>query len=133
MIVRPVLLLVSLLAGAAHGALAQGGLPDPTRPPAAMVDLQAPASPAVTGAPVLQSVLISRERKSAIIGGKTVELGGLYGEARLIGLSDSEAVLQGPEGRTVLHLLPGVERTPAAGTLVEKRPAGPPPKKGERR
>lgn len=122
-----------LLACASLAAFAQGGLPDPTRPPAAMVELQAPASPAVTGAPVLQSVLISRERKSAIISGRTVELGGKYGEARLVGLTESGAVLQGPEGRTVLHLLPGAEETSAAGRLIEKRPAASPPNKPDRR
>lgn len=123
-------LAAALLAGATHG---QGGvLPDPTRPPASMIDLQGPAGAAMATGPVLQSVLLSRERKSAIIGGERVELGGLYGDARLIRLSDSEAVLEGPEGRTVLRLLPGAQRTPS----VARRPAGKPStpsRGGERR
>lgn len=127
------LLAAALLAGAAHG---QEMLLDPTRPPAAMIEVQGPAAAAAAAAttgPVLQSVLLSRERKSAIIGGERVEVGGLYGAARLVSLSDTEAVLEGPEGRTVLRLLPEAERTPAVAAPVEKRPAGSPPKKAERR
>ncbi len=123
------LLAATLLAGASSG---QETLPDPTRPPAAMIDGQESSAAAVTTGPVLQSVLLSRTRKSAIISGERVELGGVHGDARLVRLSEREAVLEGPEGRTVLHLLPGVERTPAAAKEIEKRPAGS-PNKGERR
>lgn len=115
-------LAAALLAGAAHG---QEALPDPTRPPAAMMDLQGPAGAAVATGPVLQSVLLSRERKSAIIGGERVDLGGLYGDARLVRLSDSEAVLEGPEGRTVLRLLPEAQRMPSVAKRPAKRPAAP--------
>lgn len=124
------LLAATLLAGAAFG---QETLPDPTRPPAAMIDGQGSAVASVTTGPVLQSVLLSRSRKSAIIGGERVELGGLYGDARLVRLSEREAVLEGPEGRTVLRLLPEADRTPAAGTQIEKRPAASPPNKPDRR
>ncbi len=124
------LLAAMLLAGAAHG---QETLPDPTRPPAAMLDGQGSAAAAVTTGPVLQSVLLSRTRKSAIISGERVELGGLHGDARLVGLSEREAVLEGPEGRTVLRLLPEADRTPAAGSQIEKRPAASSPIKPDRR
>lgn len=100
----------SFLAAAAQ---AQQDLPDPTRPPAALIGEQSRSGAALATGPVLQSVLISRERKTAIIGGERVELGGKYGEARLVRLSDAEAVLEGPEGRTVLRLLPEAERKPA--------------------
>lgn len=96
--------------GAAPGA----PLADPTRPPAHLGH----AGPAVTSAaagPVLQSVLISAERRSAIISGERVELGGKFGEARLTGLTEAEAVLEGPQGRTVLKLLPRIEKR-AAGS-----------------
>jgi MSHA biogenesis protein MshK len=105
------LLAAALPAAAAYG---QAALSDPTRPPAALIGEQFHAGAALATGPVLQSVLISRERKTAIIGGERVEVGGRYGEARLVRLSDTEAVLEGPDGRTVLRLLPDAERRPAA-------------------
>lgn len=120
----------ALLAGVASG---QEALTDPTRPPASMIDGQGSAVAAVTTGPVLQSVLLSRTRKSAIISGERVDLGGLHGDARLVRLSEREAVLEGPEGRTVLRLLPEAERAPAAGAQIEKRPAVPSSIKLDRR
>lgn len=86
---------------------------DPTRPPAAW------ASPAEVSAGGnvddggfrLKSVLWPQHGKPlAIIGSQTVALGGRIGEARLIRLSEREAVLQGPEGVTRLYLTPDVEK-----------------------
>lgn len=96
---------------------AQTGLPDPTRPPAGVVGDQPVGE--VSG-PVLQSVIIPKKGKPvAIIGGQQVVLGGLYGESRLIKLSEREAVLEGPGGIEHLTLTPGIEKT----TSVMKKPA----------
>lgn len=84
-------------------------LADPTRPPAFMPGGGADGSLAPAG-PVLQSVLISAGRKSAIISGERVELGEKFGETRLTRLTETEAVLEGPQGRTVLRLVPKVEK-----------------------
>ena len=88
------------------------GLTDPTRPPGAL------ATPAgeggYTGGPVLQSVKLSPGRKVAVISGEMVTLGGRYGSARLVRLTESEAVLKEGAETTVLKLFP----------LVEKRMAG---------
>lgn len=88
------------------------GLTDPTRPPGA---LSGPAADgAAGGGPVLQSVMLSQERKVAVISGEMVPLGGRYGSARLVKLTESEAVLKEGKETTVLKLFP----------LVEKRMAG---------
>jgi hypothetical protein len=110
---------VLFLAGAAvaqEAGEAKAGVPgDPTRPPASLLRAAgpSPAAAAMTG-PVLQSVMISAARKSAIIGSQRVELGGTFRGSRLTALSESEAILEGPEGRTVLKLIPDVQKTPVA-------------------
>lgn len=102
---------LTLLLGALASlpALAEG---DPTRPPAGWLQ-GGPDSGAVAdeGGLRLQSVLWPQRGKPvAIIGGTTVPLGGRLGEARLIRLSEHEAVLQGPEGLTRLYLTPDVKK-----------------------
>ncbi len=88
-------------------------LPDPTRPPAAIM---APPVAGETGAVEktpsgLQSVIISRNRRAAIIDGETVELGGKHGDVRLIEVNETGVVLRGAQGRQVLTLFPGVKMT----------------------
>lgn len=87
-------------------------LTDPTRPPGALAE--AAGDGAVTSGPVLQSVMLSPGRKVAMISGEIVTLGGRYGSARLVKLTESEAVLKDGAETTVLKLFP----------LVEKRMAG---------
>ncbi len=108
-----------LLAGAT--AFAQADLADPTRPPAGLV-AEATSSEAVTG-PVLQSVLIPRKgRAMAVIGGQPVRLGEMYGESRLIKLTEREAVLEGPSGVERLLLTPGIKKTNIAMKKTNKSP-----------
>lgn len=83
-------------------------LPDPTRPPVAVM---APADTVVVEPPKpagLQSVIISKGRSAAIIDGQTIELGGKYGDVRLIEVSDTGVILQGARGKTVMTLFPSV-------------------------
>ena len=116
--VIPVLLLV------AATALAQGnlvGLADPTRPPAGFVADAVSAEAA--GGPVLQSVLIPRKgRAAAVIGGQQVYLGEMYGESRLIKLTEQEAVLEGPSGVERLMLTPGNEKSNIVMKNTKKSP-----------
>ena len=89
-------------------------LVDPTRPPNAAADA---AGEAVAAAgPRLQSVLISPTRRSAVISGSAVALGGSYGNARVEEISESAVVLRYPDRRETLQLLPGGDRR-------ERRPA----------
>ena len=116
---RLVAIPVLLLAGAT--AFAQADLADPTRPPAGLV-AEATSSEAVTG-PVLQSVLIPRKgRAMAVIGGQPVRLGEMYGESRLIKLTEREAVLEGPGGVERLLLTPGIEKTNITMKKTNKSP-----------
>jgi MSHA biogenesis protein MshK len=89
-------------------------LPDPTRPPAALIN------PSVSGGgvvedlasgPTLQSVILRKGQKpAAIISGERVELGGRYGDARLTKVSESRVVLSGASGNETLLLTPSVEK-----------------------
>lgn len=94
-------------------ALAQSGLADPTRPPLGMAG--DPLAGGEAGGPVLQSVMIPKKGKPvALIGGQQVPLGAMYGNSRLISLTEREAVLEGPGGTERLRLTPGVEKTNVA-------------------
>jgi MSHA biogenesis protein MshK len=86
-------------------------LTDPTRPPS----VQAPTAEAGGEAPPqtqLQSILISRGRKLAVINGQTVPLGGKVGEATLVSVRETEVVLRSGDATEVLKLHPNVEKRP---------------------
>lgn len=97
-------------------------LSDPTRPPAAV-------APAAGGAPEenqpsgLQSIIISKTRRAAIIDGETVELGGKHGDARLIEVNEGSVVLKSAKGRQVLTLFPDVKLSRKADTESNPLPA----------
>ena len=83
-------------------------LPDPTRPPS---EFEAAAGgAAVSSGPMLQTVLISPRHKIAIINGETVKLGGMYGSARVVKISESGVVLNEGGSFQTLRLYPGVEK-----------------------
>jgi MSHA biogenesis protein MshK len=90
-------------------------LPDPTRPPASIF---AHASRTWTGhkgvaksSSGLRSIIISETRRAAIIDGKTVELGGRLGKARLVEVNPGSVVLLRGKHRQVLTLFPRVKIT----------------------
>ncbi len=83
-------------------------LTDPTRPPGALAVTTSDGM--VSSGPVLQSVKLSQGRKVAMISGEMVALGGRYGSARLVKLTESEAVLKDGAETTVLKLFPLVEK-----------------------
>ena len=85
------------------------GLSDPTRPPREILGVTDAPDAAVGGSPA-QVVLISRDRRQATINGQTVNLGGRYGNATLIGISDSELVLQRSDVTEVIRLYSSVNR-----------------------
>lgn len=97
---------------------------DPTRPPANWV--MPPDGAALSGdggSLRLQSVLMRPGGKPvAVIGGKTVVLGGKVGEATLVRLNEHEAVLQGADGMTHLYLTPDVQKQMIA--MPKTRKAG---------
>lgn len=102
-------------------AAAAEELPDPTRPPAG---LAAPVAAPASGVPEirparLQSILISKTRRAAIIDGESVELGGKYGDAKLIEVNEGSIVLRGTQGRQVMTLFPDVKITGKQGIRIK--------------
>ena len=94
--------------GLAYGQ-SDASLPDPTRPPVTASEPALPGVETVAPAGGLQTIILGKGHKPrAVINGVMVELGGKIGDATLIKLNESEAVLQGPAGREVLQLLPGI-------------------------
>jgi MSHA biogenesis protein MshK len=83
-------------------------LRDPTRPPASLGQAEHPEAGAA--GPVLQSVLVSPERKIAIISGQTVKLGGKFGDAKVIRITESEVVLSNGSHVQTLKLFPALEK-----------------------
>ncbi len=102
-------------------------LPDPTRPPPGIAATSGTAT-ARESAPSsgLRSIIISGTRRAAIIDGKTVELGGQLGRARLVEVNAGSVVLQRGNTRQVLTLFPGVKITrnemPATGSSDMESP-----------
>lgn len=117
----PCLLYVIVGGGTANFVFAQKppSLPvmaDPTRPPA---ELTAPVADSVAGAdgkPVaasggLQAVILRKGAKPmAVINGDVVSLGGKIGDARLVKISETEAELDGPNGKEVMRMMPTVDK-----------------------
>lgn len=107
-------LIVFLCLSSLSPAFAAENLLDPTRPPAELGVVAAGGAEMAKG-PILQSVLISGGRKSAIIGGQVVGLGEKYGEARVVKVTESEVVLKTGTATETLRLFPDVEKRSARG------------------
>ena len=93
--------------------LAASELADPTQPPAGIYDMQGGGQGAANVIRSrtnngLQSVIISPQRRAAIINGTTVELGEKIGGAKLIEVNEGGVVLQSIRGKRMLALFPGV-------------------------
>ncbi len=84
--------------------------------PSDFVDPSGPArqQPGAAGSG-LQVIKISKGRRSAVIDGRVVRVGDKVGDATVVSLSESAAVMKDAEGKRVtLRLLPQGEKTPAA-------------------
>lgn len=80
---------------------------DPTRPPSGV---ESASGVAAEGGAALQSVLISPTLKAAIINGQMVKVGEMVGSARLVRVTESEAVLREGNEVQVLRMYPSVEK-----------------------
>lgn len=103
------------LALGAQQALAQG-LSDPTRPP--WIGGAHASEPAVA----LQIVIVSKDRSQATINGQIVNLGGSYGNATLVRITEEEIVLKRPKGTQTIRLYSSIQRKklgPAVQTEIE--------------
>jgi MSHA biogenesis protein MshK len=103
-------------------AAGEGELRDPTRPPQQVIQATAPASTdAPAPEPMLQSVLISGTRKSAIIDGERYKLGDTVSGARLVAIGEGEVVLIADGVRKTLRLFPQVDKRPPDATQSSRR------------
>jgi MSHA biogenesis protein MshK len=93
-------------------------LRDPTRP----ADMLGRGQAVVVSAPgpVLQSVLISPQRRIAIISGKTLKVGDQFGDSHVVSISDTEVVLQNGKAQQTLKLFPDVQKRHAANSTNAK-------------
>ena len=107
--------LIILLAAASvlSGPVLAQPLADPTRPPVPGVASTKQIEPARQR---LQSVLISADRRVAVIDGRAVPLGGRVGDALLVSIEPSEVTLQRGAARERLTLLP---------SAIDKKPVRP--------
>ena len=99
-------------------------LNDPTRPPREILGGPYAVEPAASLSPA-QVVIISTDRRQATINGQTVVLGGRYGNATLVRISDEEIVLKRADATEVIRLYSSVHRRkhwPAA--RIEMNSAG---------
>lgn len=105
------LLCVLAVAAASPAAAAQAGLPDPTRPPtASMDDAARPGGAQDKATHRLQSVLISPDRKLAVIDGRTVPLGGRIDDALVVAITETGVTLRRGDQTEVLSLNAGVQK-----------------------
>lgn len=105
-------ILCCLLFSAVFCSLNAEELLDPTRPPEIVALPKQGEMGATPNQPArLRSIIISKIRRAAIIENETVELGGKYGDARLIEVNESGVVLEGEQGKQVLMLFPDVRIT----------------------
>ena len=101
-------------------------LKDPTQPPVSLYnDAAASGDPKVVSGPVLQSIMIGPQIRSAIINGQKVMLGNKYEQATLISLDEHKAVLRNPDMTTQTLLMDfAIEKkivSPVAPPLATKR------------
>ena len=79
------------------------------RPPREIIGGSAAYEPAGSSSPA-QVVIISKDRRQVTINGRTVNLGGRYGDATLVRISDEEIVLRKGDATEVIKLYSSVNR-----------------------
>ena len=102
--------LSACVACVAFAAPSAAAMHDPTRPPAAFTEGTAAG---VRVEPVLQSVIIGKGTRAAIIDGERVELGGRFRDSRVVKITEDEVVLSADGTMQVLKLYPDVEKKTA--------------------
>ena len=123
-------ILVYLACVVTASTAAAQALRDPTRPPPAA---GARAVPGRIEHPawVLQSVLISPERRYAIINDEVVALGGSIAGAELVAVAEERVTLRTQEGLRILRLYPDVRRLAAGDTSPGETKRIPAPRAGK--
>lgn len=92
-------------------------LKDPTRPP---FYLHHSGATHVQAETELQSVLVSPNRKVAIIQGRTVQVGDMVGDARVVAIAETQVTLREAGGERILRLYPQGGKMSAANALDKR-------------
>jgi MSHA biogenesis protein MshK len=93
------------------GVAAAQAIRDPTRPPAGFGAAGEPTSgQAPAGGLVLESVMLSPTRRTAIISGQVVSRGEYYGDALVAEVAEDHVVLNRGGSVLVLKMYPGTEK-----------------------
>jgi len=108
-----------LLASVSSVAIAQQ-LRDPTSPPTGASNKPATEKSRSRGGLVLQTVLISPERKNAVISGRVMSVGDTISGFRLVEIREGEVVMKGSKGTRTLRLYPAVSKVEVKATLSER-------------
>ncbi len=108
-LMRHTSMLLAVVCMTAASTVPAQALRDPTRPAAASARGSGAANADRPGW-VLQSVLISPERRYAIINGEVVPIGGSIAGAELVAVAAERVTLRTREGLRVVHLFPDVVR-----------------------
>lgn len=99
-------------------SLAQS-LPDPTRPYGTMYG-KGGSSANSASSPVLQSVLITPQRRMAIISGHSVTVGEKFGEAKVIKITETEVTLAQGREVQVVKLFSELEKRPSVVAVTHQ-------------
>ena len=105
---RHIPILIAVVGMAAASTAPAQALRDPTRP--AFFAKGTIAANAEPSGWILQSVLISPERRYAIINGEVVPLGGSVAGAELVAVTAERVTLRTPDGLRIVRLFPDVVR-----------------------
>ena len=109
---RLIALVLAAIPFASHGE----SLNDPMRPPV----YQAPVASGAPSGPVLQTIVIAKDRRYALISGERVPVGGAYGDAKVVRIAENEVTLRDATGGdTVLKLVPEIKKQIVAPKLVD--------------
>jgi MSHA biogenesis protein MshK len=100
--------------------LAAGALDDPMRPPTAAAPGSRKAGPVEPGF-ALTSTTIARERRVAVINGKSVAQGDSVGGAEVVEILPTQVRLRQGEREMVVRLLPVSVKTPAKTEKQEQQ------------
>lgn len=85
---------------------AYADLPDPTRPPNASLTGSSAETDMADNKIFLSSILISPERRVAVINGKALRKGDQVGAGKIVKINPSEVVLKVGKDTEILSLLP---------------------------
>lgn len=81
-------------------------LVDPTRPHASLSAPVSPEAESANAGPRLQSILISAQRRVAIINGATVRVGDMFEDARVVRIAETEVILRAGNEVRILRMYP---------------------------